>query len=231
MISSFLSDPTAALISLLLSLPGVVLAITLHESAHGWMALKLGDDTALRQGRISLNPLHHVDIYGLLMLILLRFGWAKPVSVDPRKFKNPRTGMCLTALAGPVSNLLLAFILLACAMGMSIAYGNNYLRFGDTTFSTVLEVIMRIFQYAAITNLGLGIFNFIPCPPLDGWKVLGVMLPPKTYFGLMRFERYGMFVLLALMLTGVISTPMNIAINGVYGFYYDVLSGIFGLLM
>jgi len=219
------------LISLLLSLPGVVLAITVHESAHGWTALKLGDDTALRQGRISLNPLHHVDPFGLLLLIFLRFGWARPVSVDPRKFKKPRQGMCLTALAGPVSNLILGFLMLACAFGLSIAYSKNYAQFGDTTFSTVLEVLMRIFQYASVTNLGLGIFNFIPCPPLDGWKVLGAFLPVKTYFGLMRFERYGMLVLLALMLTGVITTPMNLAVNAVYSLYYDALAGLFSLFL
>jgi len=231
MLSGFLSDPTAFLISLLLTLPGVVLAITVHESAHGWMALKLGDDTAKKQGRISLNPLHHVDIFGLLMLIFLRFGWAKPVSVDARKFKKPRRDMSLTALAGPVSNLLMAFLMLAVAMGVSVAYSKNYARFGDTTFSTLLEVLMRIFQYAAVTNLGLGIFNFIPFPPLDGWKVLGAFLPVKTYFGLMRYERYGMLLLLLLMLTGILTGPLNTAVDAVYGGYYAVLAGLFGLIL
>ena len=229
MLGSFLSDPRSALIELLLTLPGIILAVTLHESAHGLMAYKLGDDTAKLSGRISMNPFRHVDLFGLLMLIVFHVGWAKPVNVNVRHFKKPKRDMCLTALAGPVCNLLLSFVMLFAAHLIFLAYAANYMKFGDTTFSTVLEVLTNIFQYAAVINIGLGVFNFIPFPPLDGWKVLGSLLPAKAYFAVMRFERYGMILLIVLLMTGILSTPLNAAVNWVYHIEGDAIVGIISL--
>ncbi len=231
MLSGFMTDPTGTLTLLLLSLPGVILAITVHESAHGWMAYLLGDDTAKLTGRISMNPLHHVDFFGLVMLFFFRVGWAKPVVVNVRKFKKPRRDVVLTSLAGPVTNLILAFFLLLIALAVSLAYSANYMKFGDTTFSTVLYVIMQLFQYAAVTNLGLGVFNLIPFPPLDGWKVVTSFLPMKVYFTLMKYERYCMIVLMVLLITGFLSGPINLAIDGIYGLYYRAGMGILSLFV
>lgn len=231
MLSGFASDPTGTLILLLLSLPGVILAITVHESAHGWTAYLLGDDTAKKSGRISLNPLRHVDLFGLVMLLFFRVGWAKPVMVNVRGFKKPRRDMVLTSLAGPVSNLILAFFLLLIALLFSVAYAANYMKFGDTTFSTMLYVLMQLFQYAAEINLGLGVFNLIPFPPLDGWKVVTSFLPMKTYFAIMRYERYGMIVLMVLLITGFLSGPINWGIQSIYTLYYRAAVGILSLFV
>ncbi|MBR5869356.1 MAG: site-2 protease family protein [Clostridia bacterium] len=231
MISGFLNDPTNSLILLLLSLPGVILAITVHESAHGWAAYLLGDDTAKTSGRISMNPMRHVDLFGLVMLLFFRVGWAKPVVVNVRKFKKPRRDIVITSLAGPLSNLILAFFLLLAAVIFSVAYAANYMKFGDTTFSTVLYVVMQLFQYAAVTNLGLGVFNLIPFPPLDGWKVITSFLPVKAYFAIMRYERYCMIALMVLLITGVISGPIDLGINVLYGVYYKAAMGIMSLFV
>ncbi|MBO4407576.1 MAG: site-2 protease family protein [Clostridia bacterium] len=231
MISGLFSDFTGTLITLLLSLPGVVLAVSFHESAHGLIAWKLGDDTAKLSGRISLNPLRHVDPIGLLVLLFFRVGWARPVQVNVRKLKHPKRDMCLVALAGPAANLLLSLPLAAAAFALAYFYGVNYARFGDTTFSTVLEVLTNVFEYAAAINVGLGIFNLIPIPPLDGWKVLGSFLPVKVYFTLMRFERFGMILLIALLMTGLLSTPLNLASNAILNLEYEAIARLASLFI
>ena len=221
MLSGLFTDFTGTLISILLSLPGVILAVSIHESAHGFVAWKLGDDTAKLSGRISLNPLRHVDPIGLLLLILFRFGWARPVQVNVRKLKKPKRDMCFVALAGPVSNLLLSFPLMIAAYLAAFFYTANYARFGDT----------HIFEYAAIINVGLGVFNLIPFPPLDGWKVLGAFLPVKVYFTLMRYERIGMILLLALMITGLLSGPMSLATNAILDLEYGAIAKVASLFI
>ncbi len=231
MLSGFMTDPTGTLVLLLLSLPGVILAITVHESAHGWMAYLLGDDTAKTSGRISMNPLRHVDLFGLVILLFFRVGWAKPVVVNVRKFKKPRRDVVLTSLAGPVSNLILAFFLLLGAVAFSVAYSANYMKFGDTAFSTVLLVLTDLFGYAAVTNLGLGVFNLIPFPPLDGWKVITSFFPMKIYFAIMRYERYCMIALMVLLVTGILSGPIDLGINALYGIYYKAAVGIMSLFV
>ena len=231
MLGSLFTDFTGTLISILLSLPGVILAVSVHESAHGFVAWKLGDDTAKLSGRISLNPLRHVDPIGLLLLILFRFGWARPVQVNVRKFKKPRRDMCLVALAGPVSNILLSFLLVIASYAAASFFAANYARFGDTTFSTVLEVLTHILEYAAVINAGLGVFNLIPIPPLDGWKVLGAFLPVKVYFTLMRYERIGMILLIALMITGLLSGPMSTAINAILDLEYGAVAKVASLFI
>lgn len=190
-----------------LRVAAVFLCLTVHETCHGLAAFALGDPTAKEQHRLSLNPLRHIDWFGLLMMFAVGFGWAKPVPVDPRFFKNPKRGMALTALAGPVSNLLLATLLVWCSrlVYLYAAYSPAW----DAFFSFLLS--------AAALSVGLGLFNLLPIPPLDGSKVLGALLPDQTYFKLMRYERYGIILLLVLSLTNVGGGVIGGAISGVYG--------------
>lgn len=185
-----------ALADLLLSVPAVLWAITFHEFCHGYMAYVLGDPTAKRMGRLSLNPLHHLDPVGALMLLFFRFGWAKPVPVDPRYFKNPRRDMVLVSAAGVMGNFLTAFV-----FGMLA-------RFFPQTFLAIPALRQFIFLMIVI-NIGLAVFNLIPIPPLDGSKLLYPLLPPfllEKYFWL---ERYGFFVLMILLALGVVQAIMG----------------------
>lgn len=181
-------------------------AITVHESAHGLAAYWLGDDTAKRMKRISLNPFRHIDVFGLLMLAIAKVGWAKPVPVDMSRFKNPKAGMALTALAGPVSNVLLALL-------ASVFYPGLCARW-LLTGSRVTEILYYLFYYLVIINAGLAVFNLIPIPPLDGSKLLAIVLPDSAHARLMRYERWGFLVLIALVLCGVLNTPLNFLRTG-----------------
>ena len=190
-----------------LRLAAVFLCLTVHETCHGLAAYALGDPTAKSMHRLSLNPLRHIDWVGLAMMLVAGFGWAKPVPVDPRYFKKPKQGMALTALAGPVSNFLLA--LLALLAGKVIYLYAPYSAAWDAVFSFCLYSLAPL-------SIGLGLFNLLPIPPLDGSKVLGALLPDRAYFTLMRYERYGMLVLLALSFTGMTGGFINRAILAVY---------------
>ena len=156
--------------------------------------------------RLSLNPLRHIDWLGLLMMFTMGFGWAKPVPVDPRYFKNPKKGMALTALAGPVSNFMLAFSLILLSKGIYL--------YADYTL--VWDVIFNFLLSTAVLSIGLGLFNLLPIPPLDGSKVLGALLPDRAYFMLMRYERYGMLLLLLLSFANVGGGLISRAIAAVY---------------
>ena len=179
-----------------------LLCITFHETCHGLAAYKLGDNTAKRMGRLSLNPLKHVDLMGLIMMALFRFGWAKPVPVDMRNFKNPKAGMALTALAGPVSNVVLAYaavVLCNFVIFLADRLGNTWL----------LLALAQFFVYVEIISAGLAVFNVFPIPPLDGSKVLFALLSDRAYDQLMRYEKYGMGLLMALLVTGAIDRPLG----------------------
>lgn len=179
-----------------------LLCITFHETCHGLAAYRLGDNTAKRMGRLSLNPLKHVDLMGLIMMALFRFGWAKPVPVDMRNFKNPKAGMALTALAGPVSNVVLAYaavVLCNFVMFLADRLGNTWL----------LLALAQFFVYVEIISAGLAVFNVFPIPPLDGSKVLFALLSDRAYDWLMRYEKYGMGLLMALLVTGAIDRPLG----------------------
>ena len=179
-----------------------LLCITFHETCHGLAAYRLGDNTAKRMGRLSLNPLKHVDLMGLIMMALFRFGWAKPVPVDMRNFKNPKAGMALTALAGPVSNVVLAYAaVVLCNFVMFLAD-----RLGSTW---LLLALAQFFVYVEIISAGLAVFNVFPIPPLDGSKVLFALLSDRAYDRLMRYEKYGMGLLMALLVTGAIDHPLG----------------------
>ena len=198
----------SALLNIIQQVLAVLLCLTVHETCHGLAALALGDPTAKSMHRLSLNPLRHIDWLGLLMMFVAGFGWAKPVPVDPRYFKKTKQGMALTALAGPVSNLALAVaaMLISKAIYLYIPY------------STAMDVVFGFLLYTlAPLSIGLGLFNLIPIPPLDGSKVLAAFLPDRQYITLMRYERYGILVLLALSFVGVGSSLISRGILGVYG--------------
>ncbi len=201
------------LLNLLGRVAGVFLCLTVHETCHGLAAYALGDPTAKRMQRLSLNPLHHIDWLGLASMVICGFGWAKPVPVDMRYFKNPRLGMAFTALAGPVSNFLLALLLLFAASLLP-------------ALAPVNAVAAGLFSFCASTavlSIGLGLFNLVPIPPLDGSKVLFSILPEKAYYTLMRYERYGMAVLLLLVWLDVGGSYLSNAIYEVFRW----MSGLF----
>ncbi|MCI5753466.1 MAG: site-2 protease family protein [Clostridiales bacterium] len=191
-------------LELLFSAAASLLCITLHELSHGYVAWKLGDPTAKEQGRLTLNPLRHIDWLGLVMMIAFKFGWAKPVPVNMYRFHNPKKGMALTALAGPVSNVLLTCLAL-------FLYGLTYafLSRGGLVANGVLEMLGTI----AYLSLALAVFNIIPIPPLDGSKVLFSFLSQQNYNRLMRYERYGMLLLLLLVATRVLGAPLSSAVS------------------
>ena len=168
---------------------GVLVCLTIHETCHGLAAYALGDPTAKQMHRLSFNPLHHIDWMGLASMFICGFGWAKPVPVDTRYFKNPKAGMAATALAGPISNFLLAFVMLFLA---SLIYQAEQV-------GAVMVWVFYFLQTTAMLSIGLGLFNLLPIPPLDGSKVLFSLLPERAYYTLMRYERFGMLALLLLV--------------------------------
>ena len=174
----------------------ILLILPLHEFAHAWVARLCGDDTADSKGRLTLNPFSHVDPFGAILLLLTGFGWAKPVPVNMMRFRNPKRGMALTALAGPVSNVLLALVFL-------FLYGLLYRALYSVQF------LLDMIWLTAYISLALAIFNIIPVSPLDGSKVLFALLPDAAYAKLMRYERYGMILLLVLVATGVLGKPLT----------------------
>ena len=181
----------SVLTNLLLSVVPALICITLHELAHGYVAYRLGDDTAKRAGRLTLNPLRHIDIMGLLMMIVFKFGWAKPVPVNMWKFKNPKMGMAITAAAGPIANLLIALVFL-------FLYGFLFALLHRPGRS--LNWLLEMLYITAYLSIALAIFNIIPIPPLDGSKVLFSCISDRSYTKLMYYERYGMIILLVLVL-------------------------------
>ena len=196
------------LFMLLLSAAASLLCITFHELSHGWAAYCLGDPTAKNAGRLTLNPLKHIDWFGLLMMLTVRVGWAKPVPVDMRYFRRPKRDMALTALAGPASNFVLALLaLLAANLVMIFTPGG--------TGGTYLIIFLL---YVAVLSVGLGIFNLIPISPLDGSKVLFALLPERAYYQVLRYERFGMILVIALTWFGVFSGPLSFLMERVlYG--------------
>lgn len=198
----------------LLRVVSVLLCLILHETCHGVAALALGDPTAKRSHRLSLSPLRHIDWVGLAAMVLTGVGWAKPVPVDPHYFKRPRQGMAITALAGPVSNLLLALVLLLGARLM-VTHAMATGTLNETLFYFLLDT--------ALLSIGLGVFNLIPLPPLDGSKVLAVLLPDRAYRFLMRYERFGLLIIMALVFFGALSSVLDGAISAVFTLFCRIV--------
>ena len=195
-------------LQMLLSVIPALLCITLHELSHGFVAYKLGDNTAKNMGRLTLNPIKHLDIFGLLMMVVFKFGWAKPVPVNMRNFKHPKRGMALTALAGPVANGIIFCVFL-------FIYGFIYIP--CTEAGGFWSEILNMVQVTAYLSIAFAVFNLIPVPPLDGSKVLFSLLDDEKYYKLMYYERYGMLILFVLIATDILANPLRIATQLAYG--------------
>lgn len=197
----------------------IFITLPIHEWAHGFAATRLGDPTPRWQGRLSLNPLAHLDPMGSLCILLFGFGWAKPVSVNPRYFKNVKRGMAITALAGPLSNLIMGFI--------AVLLGNLMVWITLITDIEIFYYIAIFFVFVAKINISLAVFNLIPIPPLDGSRILGVILPDRIYYRIMQYERYLFYLVILLLATNVLTIPLAIISGAVENLYLLISSIIF----
>jgi Zn-dependent protease len=220
------------IISLLLTIPGVFLTLAVHECAHGWASYQLGDPTARNLGRLTLNPLKHLDPLGLICMIFFRFGWAKPVPVNARYYKKPRRDMALVAAAGPASNLVmmvLAMLLLhasffiyhlVATQSYSFAYFWNLsithsgLPIPEEIGAKLMFLWFTFLKNFCILNASLAVFNLLPIPPLDGSRIAFIFLPVKFYFGIMRYERIIQTAMFVLLFIGVFDGLLSFATSG-----------------
>lgn len=211
------------IIEYLYLIPAAALAISLHEMAHGYMSYFLGDPTPKEEGRLSLNPIKHFDLVGFVCLVLFRLGFAKPVRVNPYYYKKPKLGMALVALAGPLMNFIIAII--------SFFIFALLLQFSNIT---IITVISNFLLYLGILNIGLGLFNLIPIPPLDGSKILGAILPDESYHKYMSYEKYGFFILLGLLLLsdilGEITGTGSLFSQVVFKIYSWIINGFIKII-
>lgn len=202
---------------MLYTAPAVLLAITFHEYAHGYMAYRLGDATAKYDGRLTLNPFKHLDVFGTICLLFFHVGWAKPVRVNVRNLKNIRRDMVWIALAGPLTNFLLAFVSILC-------YGLFY-KYSSGT-NVVLNYLEIVCYYSGIVNVGLGVFNLIPIPPLDGSNVIRELIPGAAAL-YNKIGRYSGLILMALLVFGVLSGPLSLMnsaiVNGIWSLVKQIL--------
>ena len=195
-----------------MSVVPALICITLHELGHGFAAYLMGDDTAKRMGRLSLNPLKHLDPMGMLMMVIFHFGWAKPVPINMYRFKNPKRGMAISALAGPAVNILSAALFL-------FIYGFTLV---PLSRSSAGQYIHDMIQITASISVGLAVFNLLPVPPLDGSKILFSLISDENYDKLMRYERYGSIIMFALVAAGILDKPLNTLIRNVFNFLLPV---------
>lgn len=202
----------------------VFCVMPIHEYSHALVATKLGDQTARLSGRLTLNPMAHISPWGAIMILLVGFGYAKPVPVNVRntKMKNKKVAMALIALAGPLSNLIIGFLSVMIRYIIIVAASKHG---GEMT--TTIFALNIFFQYSAIININLAVFNLIPIPPLDGSRILFAILPSKFYFGIMKYERYIMAAMFLLLLTGVLTTPLSYLSNLIYNAFNQLFYSIF----
>ena len=206
------------------TLAASLFCITIHELSHGFAAYLLGDPTAKSAGRLTFNPIKHLDVLGLLMMVSVHVGWAKPVPINMRYFKHPKRDMAVTALAGPLSNFLLTLI--------ALFVGRLLYEFGAGTAANAYVILALM--YIAVLSLGLGLFNLIPISPLDGSKILLSFLPDKICYTVLRYERYIAFAMVLFAWLGVFSVPLDFLMGhtmnmlcAVTGFPYDLIAYFF----
>lgn len=210
------------LVRYLYIIPAALIAVVLHELGHAFVSYKLGDPTPKSEGRLTLNPLKHLDMVGIICLIFFGFGWAKPVSIDSSYYKNTKLGITLVGLAGPLVNFILAILSFTFIGVIYIAE----IKLGSNVF---LSILNTFFIYLAIINIGLGVFNLIPIPPLDGSKVIGGILPDKAYNEYMRYQAYGMYFMIGFMIFLFIldsfglESPIGFVIDKIFYFFYDLV--------
>lgn len=221
LLSNLIQKPVTLLINAVITL----IALTGHELAHAWVSTKLGDPTPKREGRLSLNPLAHLDPVGTILMILTGFGWAKPVGINPMYYKDVKKGTALTAAAGPLANLLMAiasFVLYA--IFLIIAFKTGLVN------QTVINGVQSFVLAFAVRNLCFMVFNIIPIPPLDGAKVLGLLIPDRAYYTMLRYERYSMLLIMILSLSGVlnsfIGTGVNFAVQAIWKPIFHILTKV-----
>ncbi len=200
MFSRLFSGFTSGLQSLLFTAPVILLAVICHECAHGWVSYKLGDPTAKNAGRLTLNPLKHLDPVGTLCMLFFHVGWANPVPINPMYYKNRKKGIIYVSLAGPVANFILAFISLL-VVAITIRFG--------AADSTAGWIVYQLCYYSSVVNIGLGLFNLIPIPPLDGSKIVGELSDKAQEF-YWRYQKYWQIVLIICVVTGILSKPLGI---------------------
>jgi Zn-dependent protease len=208
---------------ILIQAPVILFALTVHEFCHAWVADMLGDDTAKRQGRLTLNPIAHLDVFGTILMFLAGFGWAKPVPVNPLNFENPRKGMLLVAIAGPISNLVMAIV-----AGMILKFGILDVK-GTVINPSVTGIIPTLLVVVILTlqfGVALAVFNMLPLPPLDGSRVVYGLLPERQAYAYSRFEPYGIIILFGLFFFGgrvftyVLWYPVSIITEFLSGYSY-----------
>ena len=218
-----LNDLVERLPMLLLSLPVILFSLSVHECCHGYAAYKLGDSTARNFGRLTLNPIKHIDPIGFICMVLFHFGWANPVPINTRNFKNPRRDMALSSAAGPLSNIVLALVfgglLRLALLAVNASYTTEellglYLGQTSSVGFTVAALLICMLYLGVIINFSYAVFNLIPIPPLDGSRIFYVFLKPKWYFAVMKYERVIMLAMLALLWMGILDIPLGWAVNG-----------------
>ena len=214
-----------SLTNILINIPITLIALTGHEFAHGWVSSKLGDPTPRYEGRLTMNPLAHLDPIGTILMILTGFGWAKPVGVNPMYYKDRKKGMALTAIAGPLANFIMAFagILIGTILlviGSGLGWNGN-----------LMYWINLIFYLFAFRNLCFMVFNLIPIPPLDGSKVLGMFLPNRTYYQVLQYERYAIILIMFLSLSGAFDVIIGGGVNIFYSVIQNAVSAIISLIV
>lgn len=190
----------------------------IHEYAHALIATKLGDQTPRLSGRLTLNPMAHISPLGALMIVLCGFGYAKPVSVNPRNFKDSKKGMALTAIAGPISNLIMGFLFVFLSE-----------LFYNLEPSLLTSSFYYFFYFAAVVNVNLAVFNLLPIPPLDGSRILQLLIPAKYYYKFLEYERYIVIVVFILILTGVLTKPLSLISSLFLNLFEKIASLPFGL--
>lgn len=207
-------EPFELIITFFSRLFVIFCTMPIHEYAHALIATKLGDSTPKYNGRLTLNPMAHISPMGAIMIFLCGFGYAKPVNVNPRNFKDPKKGMAFTAIAGPISNLIMGFIAIFISTIFARFYYNNP--------STLFLAIYYFLYFAGVVNVNLAVFNLLPIPPLDGSRILQLLIPAKYYFKFMQYERYVVLIVFVLILSGVLSGPLSYISGLIIGFFTNI---------